>query len=144
MARARIGLWLIGAKGGVATTALTGLIALKKGLMQPIGLVSALPQFAGLELLDWKDLVCSAATIFPRSRRLFDEEMRMHTERHAAISEDILQQCKGELDKIEKNLRPGTLLNVGPTIAGFCSGPNYANKKRNTTTCAIRPGSKKI
>ncbi len=119
MPRARIGLWLIGAKGGVATTALTGLIALKKGLMQPIGLVSALPQFAGLELLDWKDLVVGGHDI--RDGRLYDEAMRMHTESRA-ISLEILEQCKGELDKIEKNLRPGTLLNVGPTIASFAPG----------------------
>ena len=66
MARARIGLWLIGAKGGVATTALTGLIALKKGLMQPIGLVTALPQFAGLDFLDWKDLVVGGHVISRR------------------------------------------------------------------------------
>jgi myo-inositol-1-phosphate synthase len=132
MPRARIGLWLIGAKGGVATTALTGLIALKKGLMQSIGLVSALPQFAGLELLDWKDLVVGGHDI--RAGRLYDEAMRMHTESRA-ISLEILEQCQGELDKIEKNLRPGTLLNVGPTIAGFA--PAELRNRKETPREAI-------
>ena len=53
MARSRIGMWLIGAKGGVATTALVGLTALKKGLIASAGLVSELPQFAGLKLAEW-------------------------------------------------------------------------------------------
>ena len=81
MPRARIGLWLLGAKGGVATTALTGLIALKKGLIEPVGLVSALPQFAGLDLLDWKDLVVGGHDIRPG--RLFDEANRMNVESRA-------------------------------------------------------------
>ncbi len=118
MPRSRIGLWLLGAKGGVATTALTGLIALKKGLIEPIGLVSALPQFAGLDLLDWKDLVVGGHDIRPG--RLFDEANRMNVESRA-ISPDILTQCKSELDRVERNLRPGTILNVGSTIAKFAT-----------------------
>ena len=39
MAQKRIGLWLIGAKGGVATTVMTGLAALAQGLVEPIGLI---------------------------------------------------------------------------------------------------------
>jgi myo-inositol-1-phosphate synthase len=119
MPRARIGLWLIGAKGGVATTALTGLTALKKGLIGNAGLVSALPRFEPLDLVDWKDLVVGGHDIRPG--RLFDEAMRMHTESRA-IDADILRQCKPDLEKIEKNIRPGTIHNVGPTIAKFADG----------------------
>ena len=43
MARPRIGVWLIGAKGGVAVTTITGLIALGRGLTGSTGLVSELP-----------------------------------------------------------------------------------------------------
>ena len=51
----RIGIWLIGCKGGVATTAIVGLIALKKGLVATTGLVTALPEFAALDLgLVWR------------------------------------------------------------------------------------------
>lgn len=118
MARSRIGVWLIGAKGGVATTALVGIIALKKGLAGNAGLVSALAQFAPLELVDWKDLVIGGHEIRPG--RLFDEAMRMHHESRA-IDAEVIHKCKPELDKIEKNLRPGTLANVGPTIEKFAT-----------------------
>ena len=38
MSGSRIGLWLIGAKGGVATTAITGLANLARGAIEPVGL----------------------------------------------------------------------------------------------------------
>ncbi|HKD35701.1 MAG TPA: inositol-3-phosphate synthase, partial [Pirellulales bacterium] len=132
MPRARIGLWLIGAKGGVATTALTGLIALKKGLIGNAGLVTALPRFESLELVEWKDLVVGGHDIRPG--RLFDEAMRMHTESRA-IDADIIRQCKPELDKIEKHIRPGTIHNVGATIAQFADGE--LPKRRETPRDAI-------
>ena len=132
MPRARIGLWLIGAKGGVATTALTGLIALKKGLIGNAGLVTTLPRFESLDLIDWKDLVVGGHDIRPG--RLFDEAMRMHTESRA-IDADIIRQCKSELDKIEKNIRPGTIYNVGATIAQFADGE--LPKRRETPRDAI-------
>ena len=132
MPRARIGLWLIGAKGGVATTALTGLTALKKGLIGNAGLVTSLPRFQALDLIDWKDLVVGGHDIRPG--RLFDEAMRMHTESRA-IDAEILRQCKPELDKIEKNIRPGTIHNVGATIAKFADGE--VPKRRETPRDAI-------
>lgn len=132
MPRARIGLWLIGAKGGVATTALTGLTALKKGLIGNAGLVTTLPRFGQLELIDWKDLVVGGHDIRPG--RLFDEAMRMHTESRA-IDADLLRQCKPELDKIEKNIQPGTIHNVGATIAKFADGE--LPKRRETPRDAI-------
>ncbi len=125
MARARIGLWLIGAKGGVATTVLTGLTALKKGLIGNSGLVTTLPRFEALDLIDWKDLIVGGHDIRPG--RLYDEAMRMHTESRA-IDVDLLRQCKADLEKIEKNLRWGTIHNVGPTISKFAD-PALRDKK---------------
>jgi myo-inositol-1-phosphate synthase len=119
MARPRIGIWLIGAKGGVATTAIVGLIALKKQLVGSAGLVSELPRFAPLELRAWKDFVVGGHDI--RDGRLFDEAMRMHTESRA-IDQGLLTQCKSDLEQIEKNLRPGTIHNVGQTIANLAGG----------------------
>ena len=56
MSSPRIGIWFIGARGGVASTATLGLVALGKKLAGTAGLVSELPQFAelgfgGLEFL---------------------------------------------------------------------------------------------
>ena len=54
MPHPRIGIWLIGARGGVAATTLVGLAALEKGLAGNAGLVSQLPCFTDLELADWR------------------------------------------------------------------------------------------
>ena len=50
--RRRVGLWLVGAFGGVGTTITLGLSALARGLTSTTGLVSALPVFDGLDLVD--------------------------------------------------------------------------------------------
>ena len=72
MARQRIGVWFIGAKGGVASTATVGLLALKKGLTQTTALVSELPEFKRLDLVDWKDLYLGGHEIRDiRSRIVF-------------------------------------------------------------------------
>jgi len=55
MSKRRLGLWLIGAKGGVATTSLVGLAALRKGLTGNQGLLSTCPPFNGLDLVGWAE-----------------------------------------------------------------------------------------
>jgi myo-inositol-1-phosphate synthase len=52
-----VGLWFVGARGAIATTATFGLAALASGRAEPIGLVSALPAFAGLGLVPLANLV---------------------------------------------------------------------------------------
>lgn len=53
----RTGLWLIGARGSVATTAISGLLALRAGLAPPTGCVTLRPEFARAPLPRWEDFV---------------------------------------------------------------------------------------
>ncbi|MFC6094799.1 inositol-3-phosphate synthase [Saccharothrix lopnurensis] len=53
----RTGVWLVGARGSVATTAVAGAAALRAGVLPPTGLVTALPDFAGIDLPALDDLV---------------------------------------------------------------------------------------
>ncbi len=76
MARRRTGVWLIGAKGGVATTVIVGLVALRKGLAGDPGLVTQLPLFQELDLFSWKDVVIGGHEI--RTASLYDEAMKLH------------------------------------------------------------------
>src|SRR2546428_6377288 len=52
-----VGVWLVGARGAVATTAVAGAAALRAGLAAPTGLVTALPAFLEIGLPDVDDLV---------------------------------------------------------------------------------------
>jgi len=118
MARDRIGIWLIGAKGGVASTVNVGLAALKKGLIGTAGLATELPQFAALELADWKDFTVGGHEI--RDVHLFNEALNMHAVSRA-IDADVINKCRADLNGVDKNVRAGTLVNVGPVIEGLAA-----------------------
>ncbi|MEU4770288.1 inositol-3-phosphate synthase [Actinosynnema sp. NPDC023794] len=57
MADEPTGLWLIGARGSVATTAVCGLLALRAGLTPATGCVTERPELAGVTLPGWSQLV---------------------------------------------------------------------------------------
>ncbi len=134
MARRKIGIWIIGAKGGVASTVTVGLIALKKGLAPNHGLVTQLPQFAGLDLAGFGDFTLGGHEI--RDVSLFDEAMQM-VRVSRAIDGDLVAKCKPELDKIDKNIKPGTLFNVGATIDKLASDDLRKSKAKETPRAAI-------
>ncbi len=118
MKQQRIGVWLLGAHGGVATTTIVGLVALRKGLTGNQGLVSSLPQFADLDLLDWSHLVVGGHDI--RETTLYDEAMKLANVSRA-IDGNLVTQIKADLDEIDGRIRPGVLFNVGSTIAKFAT-----------------------
>src|SRR3569833_3939384 len=53
----KIGVWLIGARGSAATTAVAGAAAMRAGLTARTGCVTELPDFAGADLPGLGDLV---------------------------------------------------------------------------------------
>ena len=57
MPRARVGAWLVGARGSVATTATLGLHALAAGLTEPVGLTTVGPAFDGVDLVGLDGIV---------------------------------------------------------------------------------------
>ncbi len=112
----RMGLWLVGAKGGVATTVITGLAALTRGAVEPVGLVTALDPFTRLDLVGFPDIVIGGHDI--RAGRLVDEARRMWTESRA-ITPDVLDAAGDTFAAVEERLRPGTVVAAGDTIRGL-------------------------
>ena len=112
----RIGLWLIGAKGGVATTLLVGLAALRRRAIEPIGLLTELEPFRSLDLVDFSDIVVGGHDI--RAGRLVDEARRMWTESRA-IAPELIDAAADYLGEVEGRLRPGTVLASGERIRGL-------------------------
>jgi myo-inositol-1-phosphate synthase len=113
MARRKIGLWLIGAKGGVATTVCVGLAALARRLTQNCGLVSALPQFAGLDFAKWTDFVVGGHEIRDTTLAATAEGL---VRDHHALPAELVASLRGDLEAIDRQIRPGTLQGVGPRI----------------------------
>lgn len=116
MAKRRIGVWLIGAWGGVATTVVVGLLALKRGLTGTTALVSAIPPFDKLDLVNWDELVLGGHEIRETAALA---EARVLLEKSHVFQPHLLTQLEPDLAAFDKNVRPGTLINVGPTITSL-------------------------
>lgn len=113
MAQARTGIWFIGARGGVASSAALGMVGLQKRLADTVGLVSALPQFAGLPLVEWNSLVVGGHDV--REVPLVDAIERLHRESHVFDSK-LVEAARDELAAVDARIRPGTLFRCGATI----------------------------
>ena len=114
MTERRVGLWLIGACGGVGTTAALGLAALKRGVTDTTSLVTALPQFAHLDLDEPAQFIVGGHDI---RRGRFRQTVREMQQRAGVFDTGIVSACLGDLETWEANIRPGTVLNAGATIS---------------------------
>ena len=113
MTQRRVGLWLIGAYGGVGATAALGLAALKRGLSDTTSLVTALPLFDDVDLDQPEQFVVGGHDI---RRGGFRQTVRELQQRSNIFDPAIANACQGDLEKWEANVRPGTVLNAGATI----------------------------
>lgn len=114
----RTGLWLVGARGSVATTAIVGLAAITARLAGPAGCVTAGDDFTDAALPGFHDLVVgghdiSHDTLVKRAEALVASGM---------LPANLLDGVRPRLVEIEAELRPGYAL---PRSAGIES-PNAA------------------
>jgi myo-inositol-1-phosphate synthase len=112
MSDKKTGIWFIGARGGVATTASLGLVALEKGLVDHTGLVTGLPPFARLSLPAWSDLVVGGHDI---RRCSLLETARTLAASHA-VDLSLVEKCSEGLAEINHRVRPGAIFHSGPAI----------------------------
>ncbi|MER7012767.1 inositol-3-phosphate synthase [Saccharopolyspora sp. NPDC000359] len=98
-----IGLWLIGGRGSVATTATTGLLAMQARVVQPTGCVSALPQFACAGLADWDSIAVGGHDIAEVPLRKRAELLA----EAGVIPHRVLDAVGDGLADVESELRPG-------------------------------------
>jgi myo-inositol-1-phosphate synthase len=121
MTERRVGLWLIGACGGVGTTAALGLAAMKRGVADTTSLVTALPLFERLRLDAATQFVVGGHEI----RRAGFRQTVAELQKRSNIFEPALADaCREDLARWETNIRPGTLLNCGPAITRLADRPD--------------------
>jgi len=120
MSQRRVGLWLIGALGGVSSTAAIGISALSRKLTDNTSLVTATPLFQGVDLDGFDEFVIGGHDI---RRSSFVESVRDLNQRSNVFNEALIQACKPDLDKWSANVRPGTVLGAGPTISRLADMP---------------------
>lgn len=102
MNEGRTGIWFVGARGSVATTAAIGLAALVEGRIRPVGLTTAAPDFDDVALPAFADLVVGGhdvdeTPLLERARRLAAGGM---------IAPATVEAVAARLDAIDGEIRP--------------------------------------
>lgn len=116
MAERRVGMWLIGALGGVGSTVALGLAALRRQLTGSIGLATALPLFQSLDLDRPEQFVVGGHDI--RQGDLFTS-VRALARGSSVFDSAVVEACGPELREWSGNVRPGTVLNSGAAISAL-------------------------
>jgi myo-inositol-1-phosphate synthase len=99
----RVGVWLVGGRGSVATTALTGAAAVAAGLAEPTGLVTMREPFASAGMPDLGDLVFGGHDVVEtplamRAARLVDD---------GVLPMGLPNALGGAIEAAEAEQRPG-------------------------------------
>jgi myo-inositol-1-phosphate synthase len=99
----RVGVWLVGGRGSVATTAMTGAAAVAAGLAEPTGLVTMGAPFDDAGLVELGDLVFGGHDVVEtplaiRAARLVDDGVLPH---------GLPVALAGALEAAESEQRPG-------------------------------------
>lgn len=121
MAKRRVGLWLIGACGGVASTTALGLAALARNLTPPTGLVTALPSLAALDLDEPADFVVGGHDI--RQASFLSAARELHN-RSNVVDEALIAACAPDLEAWSANIRPGVAYRANSTVAAMADRPD--------------------
>jgi myo-inositol-1-phosphate synthase len=118
-ARGRLGVWVFGALGGLATTLVAGARAIARGRSEPHGLITETPLFAGADLAPIDRLVFGGHEI--RAGSLFASALEIH-ESTGAIPYQLAHELEKDLAAATARIRRGTLINAGATIARLAGG----------------------
>jgi myo-inositol-1-phosphate synthase len=109
----KIGIYLIGAYGAVATCAIVGAKAIAAGLSDERGLVTSSELFRGLDLPPVKDFVFGGCDLRKTSVLEAANEYR---QRNNLLPTELLKALAPELKKVNDNIGEGIALGAGATI----------------------------
>ncbi|MBK9384975.1 MAG: inositol-3-phosphate synthase [Planctomycetes bacterium] len=112
----RIGVWVIGARGAVATCAAYGAAGLAALRLEPLGLVSEDPSFAGLGLAPFDALVFGGHEVRPGTLR----EAGVELVRAGILPAALLEELEAEARAIDARVRPGIVQRCEAELVGAC------------------------
>jgi len=115
-----VGVWMIGALGGVGTTLVVGARAIAAGLVADTGLVTNRPEFSPLNLVPVGGLVFGGHEV--RLSNFWASACDIARQSHS-IDLEVLAKLKNDLLDISEALKPGTCVNAGPAIDEIVSNP---------------------
>lgn len=109
----KIGVWVAGVRGTVATTAIVGAAAMARGLTGRWGLVTELPEFAALPLASFDRFTFGGWEVMSGS---VSERARALAAEDHALPAEVVTSVEGDLETVEKQIRPGFFNGSDPGI----------------------------
>ncbi|MCG3134084.1 MAG: hypothetical protein HMLKMBBP_01370 [Planctomycetes bacterium] len=126
----RVGVWLVGAYGNVATCAIAGAASIVRGRNDATGLVTETPLFAGVPLAPVASLVFGGWDVRDGS---VSASAREFGERNGLLGPDLLRAIASDLRRADREVRPGTLVGASDEVRampgvrrGAAEGPSDA------------------
>jgi myo-inositol-1-phosphate synthase len=120
MKRSKTGVWLIGALGSISTTVMVGALAVRKGLVDPVGMITAGSLFDGVPLPALEDLEFGGCDIRPESLKDTATHLIRET---GVIRGDLLPEILRDIQEIEPHISRGTASNCGEAIEQLAARP---------------------
>ncbi|QLG27698.1 inositol-3-phosphate synthase [Halorarum halophilum] len=108
----RTGVWLVGAYGNVATTAIVGARAIAHDVANTTGMVTARPPCTRLDLPDLRDMVFGGHDV--RDTSLLETARRLSA--GGVPTADVVETVADDLAEIDENVRVGTAVNCGRAV----------------------------
>ena len=120
MAQRKVGVWIVGALGSIASTLLAGALAMRQGVADSRGMVTTTEPFARIGLADVGSMEFSGCDVRQGSLKNSVCEVLTTTGTMQGVD---LHRFEEDLARIERSIRPGTLRNCGQAIRALGSDP---------------------
>lgn len=114
----KLGLWLIGAAGNVATTVAVGLAAIQRGRHASLGMLTMRPPLIDLPLRPLANITLGGHEI---SKRSVSQTAAALARDSRVFDDALLKSVAPDLRAFQKNIRTGCTLGCGPTISRLAS-----------------------
>lgn len=111
--RGKLGIWIFGAMGGLATTMVVGARAIARGKSGSQGMLTETEEFSGLDLQHIGGMVFGGHEVRRGKLQESAEEIYRNT---GTIPYELIRALAPDLRKVDYNVRPGCLINAGKTI----------------------------
>lgn len=114
----KVGVWLIGVNGGLATTIIFGATAIARNLVPAIGMITERDEFQQLGLLNISEIVFGGHDI--RKTSVFESAYEVYKET-GTLDYELLLKVRDDLNKVDRDVQCGTTVNCGKAIEGLAS-----------------------
>jgi myo-inositol-1-phosphate synthase len=131
----RLGVWLFGAYGGLATTVVVGARAIARGLAGPLGLATESDAAAGIAWRPLDRIVFGGHEIRAGD---FASEAAEIDAKTGSLPAALTAPLRRDLASLSRNVVPGVMPNAGSTIEGLADAPRRASASLRAQLARVR------